>query len=341
MGMVNGIRALNALMSGTMTGAQLTTYLSTGSNSGSFQQLLTLRGQVKVLTESSVAMTAVAASSTAMTAVAASSTAMTAVLASSTAMTAVLASSTAMTAVAASSTAMTAVLASSTAMTAVAASSTAITAVAASSTAMTALNANDQAVRIWMLAGTNQVYSTFANVAAVAASSTAMTAVWASNTAADAVMTSSAAKLAVYGNDTALVALQATPAQVTRQISIGGRVSTGSTSAGSFTYTPNGTKVILLRMWETGGQDDPSLCFARGYTGTANSSTAGIILPITGENLGKSSVAYGHNTTYGNTGTYPSASNDNANVVSAANGLARCTWSLVGGTTQNVIYITV
>ena len=54
--------------------------------------------------------------------------------------------------------------ASSTAMTAVAASSTAMAAVIASSTAMTAVNANDQAVRIWMLAGTNQVWSNFASV---------------------------------------------------------------------------------------------------------------------------------------------------------------------------------
>jgi len=168
-----------------------------------------------------------------------------------------------------------------------------------------------------------------------------MTAVWASNTAADAVMTSSTAKLAVYNADSALAALQFNPTQVARQIGIGGRTSIGSTSTNSFTYRANGTKVILLRMWETGGQDDPSLCFARDYTGATNSSTAGIILPTTGENLGKSSIAFGHTTTYGNSGTYPSASNDNANVVSAANGLARYTWSVVGGTTQNVIYINV
>jgi hypothetical protein len=146
MGMINGIRALNALTSGTMTGAQLTTYLATSNNAGSFQQLLSLRGQTKILTESTLAMSAVAASSTAMTAVAASSTAMTAVAVSSTALTAVIASSTAMTAVAASSTAMTAVAASSTAMTAVAASSTAMTAVAASSTARLAVFNSDVAL---------------------------------------------------------------------------------------------------------------------------------------------------------------------------------------------------
>ena len=328
MGMINGIRTLNALCSGTMTGAQLTTYLATGSNSGSFQQLLTLRGQAKVLAESSVAMTAVIASSTAMTAVAASSTAMTAVIASSTAMTAVAASSTAMTAVAASSTAMTAVIASSTAM----------TAVIASSTAMTALNANDQAVRIWMLAGTNQVYSTFANVAAVAASSTAMTAVWASNTAADAVMTSSAAKLAVYNNDTALAALQFNPVQVARQISISGRTTTFTTSTSTVVAKPNGTKVILLRFWSSSNEAS-SINFARGYTGAKNSTTAGVILPITSENLGASAAALGHTTIYGNSGTYPSASNDNANIVSAANGLEINTW--IVGSARNYIYIAV
>ena len=120
---------------------------------------------------------------------------------------------------AASSTAMAAVIASSTAMTAVAASSTAMTAVAASSTAMAAVNANDQAVRIWMLAGTDQVWSNFASVAAVAASSTAMaaviasstamTAVAASSTAMTAVAASSTAKMAVFNSDTALNAIAA------------------------------------------------------------------------------------------------------------------------------------
>ena len=178
-------------------------------------------------------------------------------------------------------------------------------------------------------------------IASIAASSTAMTAIWSSNTASDAVLTSTTARLAVYNNDIALAALQANPTQITRQIGIGGRVTTLSTATSSFTYVANGTKVILLRMWITGGAEDPSLCFARGYTGVVNNTTAGIILPLTSENLGKAAVAFGHTPTYTNSGVYPSASNDNANVVAAANGLARYTWSITGNTTQNVIYITV
>ena len=307
---------MNAIEAGTLTGAALQTYLADvtlgAGRVADFNMLINARGHARRMASSATAMSAVANSATAMSAVANSATAMTAVANSATAMSAVIASATAM------------------------------SAVANSATAMTAINANDQAVRILMLAGTNQVYSNFANVSAVAASSTAMTAVWASNAAADAVLTSTTARLAVYNNDTALAALQANPTQVSRQIGIGaGRVTTASTATTSFTYVTNGTKVILLRMWETGGQDDPSLCFARGYTGAANSTTAGIILPLTGENLGKATIALGHTTTYANSGVYPSASNDNANVVSAANGLARNTWSLVGNTTQNVIYITV
>ncbi len=110
---------------------------------------------------------------------------------------------------AASSTAMAAVAASSTAMAAVIASSTAMAAVAASSTAMAAVNANDQAVRIWMLAGTNQVWSNFASVAAVAASSTAMAAVAASSTAMAAVAASSTAMAAVAASTTAMDAMNA------------------------------------------------------------------------------------------------------------------------------------
>ena len=118
MGMVNGIRALNALVSGTMSSAQLTTYLATGSNAGSFGQLLQLRGQSKALAASSTAMTAVAASSTAFAAVMANSTAWATVVASSTAMTAVVASSTAKMAIFNSDTALNSISASSTAMTA-------------------------------------------------------------------------------------------------------------------------------------------------------------------------------------------------------------------------------
>ena len=180
--MINGIRTLNALSSGTMTGAQLTTYLATSTNAGSFQQLLSLRGQTKLLTESTLAMTAVAASSTAVTAVAASSAAMTALNANDQAVRIWMLAGTAqvystfanVAAVAASSTAMTAVVASSTAMTAVAASSTAMTAVAASSTAMTAVAASSTA-RL-------SVFNSDAALTAIAASSVAITAIKAAPT---------------------------------------------------------------------------------------------------------------------------------------------------------------
>ena len=228
------------------------------------------------------------------------------------------------------------VAASSTAMTAVAASSTAMTAVAASSTAMTAVDANDQAVRIWMLAGTGLSYTDYASVAAVAASSTAMGAVWASNTATDAVFASATARLAVYNSDTALSALQATPTQVQRKVTSGSVAGTATSS--SFTYVANGTKIILLRVWTTGGSEDLSLVWGRGLS--SNDVAGGVRLP-NGDNLGSAAAAIGRTTTYGNSGAYPSANTDNANVVSAANGLMRRTWSLVGNTTQNVRYILV
>ncbi|MBD3768475.1 MAG: hypothetical protein IE928_11145, partial [Gammaproteobacteria bacterium] len=100
----------------------------------------------------------------------------------------------------ASSAAMTAIAESSTAMSAVAASSTAMSAIAASSTAMSAIDANDQAVRIWMLAGTGQNYANFASVTAVAASSTAMSAIAASSTAMNAVNASQTAMDAIYAS---------------------------------------------------------------------------------------------------------------------------------------------
>jgi hypothetical protein len=58
---------------------------------------------------------------------------------------------------------------------------------------MTAINSNDQALRIWMLAGTNQVYSNFANVTAVANSKTALLAIWSSNVALTNIKASTAA----------------------------------------------------------------------------------------------------------------------------------------------------
>ena len=206
------------------------------------------------------------------------------------------------------SVAFNAVVTSATAMSAVAASATAMSAVAASATAMSA----------------------------VIASATAMSAVWASNTATDAVFASATARLAVYNADTALAALQANPTQVQRKVTSG--AISGSTASSSFTYVANGTKVILLRVWTTNGSEDLSLRWGRGLT--TDDVAGGVRLP-NGDNLGVATAAIGRTTTYTNSGTYPSASNANANVVSAANGLRRGTWSRIGNTTQNVSYILV
>ena len=200
-----------------------------------------------------------------------------------------------------------------------AASSTAMNAVIASSTAMNAVIASSTAMN------------------AVAASNTAMAAVWASDTASDAVLTSATARLAIYNADTALAALQAAPAQVQRQIGIGGRTTTQSTATSSFTYVAKGTRVILLRAWLS-NTEDMALQWGRGLT--TDDVAGGLRLP-NGDNLGVTTAAIGRTTTYANSGTFPNANNANANVVSAANGLRRRVWSVTGNTTQNVIYITV
>ena len=326
MPMVRAMRMLNAIEAGTLSGSQLETLLTTDAGRlAELNVLLGLRGQCRRLAASSTAMTAVTASSTAMTAVAASSTAMTAVAASATATDAIRTNAAANNTVLGAATsvgayldririiggaASDATLAALATMTAVAANNTAMTAVIASSTAMTA----------------------------VTASSTAMTAVAASDTASDAVFTSATARLAVYNSDTALSAFQANPAQVQRQIGISGRTITGTATTSSRTYVPNGTRVILLRVWTTGGAEDLSLNWGRGLS--TNDVAGGVRLP-NGDNLGATTAAIGRTTTYANSGVYPSANNDNANVVSAANGLQRRTWSLIGSTTQNVIYIPV
>jgi hypothetical protein len=211
---------------------------------------------------------------------------------------------------------------------------------------MTAVNANDQAVRIWMLAGTTQVWSTFANVTAVAASSTAMTevaasstamtAVWASDTATDAVIASSTAKLAVYNSDTSLAALQANPTQVQRKVNSGATLSTNAWSS-AVNLVANGTKIIILRRYYTGSEYD-YINWARGSStnGTGNGPAAG----SGGRTLYTSSAALGCvSGTYTSTGAAPTANNDTANFVCAANGLRRD--SANSGATQYVYYIPV
>jgi hypothetical protein len=297
----------------------------------------------------------------------ANSQAMNAVAANSTVMTAVAASQVAMTAVAASSTAMSAVAASQVAMSAVAASQVAINAVIASQVAITAINAVDQAVRIWMLAGTNQVYSNFVNVAAVAANSTAMSAVaasstamtavaasstamsavaasstainaiWASNIASDAVFSSSVARLAVYGSDTALTALQANPTQVQRQLDTSGRVVSASSSGSTtLTFVPNGTKVILLRRYYGGGEYD---YITWGRDKTTDDSAGGVTAP-TGRSLYTGTNAQGCTSgTYNSSGSVPTLNDATGNFVTAANGLRRSNW--YNGASLYVRYIIV
>ena len=237
MGIVNGISIVNNLIAGSMSGAQLQTYLATGANLASFVQVVNVRRQLQVLRNTPAAVTAVTASATAsatvaandtalrqwllygtsynwrsfanlaellasapaMAEVAASQPAMALLVTSASAMAAVADSSTAMTAIAASAAGMTAVIASSTAMTAVAASSTAMTAVAASATAMGLVAASATAMAI--------VSVSAVAMAAVAASSTAMTAVIASSTAMAAMFASTTAKTALYDSTTASTAI--------------------------------------------------------------------------------------------------------------------------------------
>ena len=188
---------------------------------------------------------------------------------------------------AASSTAMTAVAASSTAMTAVAASSTAMTAVIASSTAMTAVNANDQAVRIWMLAGTNQVWSNFASVTAVAASSTAMAAVAASSTAKMAVFNSDTALNAIAASATAMAAMRAASGYIvgTNTASTSPVAISGPNAAGSYImlgYSKNNAISQGISLFSTRRSGSAIATSAAAITSAA--STAGadvnIALPL-------------------------------------------------------------
>jgi hypothetical protein len=149
---------------------------------------------------------------------------------------------------------MNAVAASSVAMTAIVASTTAKNAVLASSTAMSAINANDQAIRIFMLAGTNQVYSNFANVAAVAASSVAMNAVAASSVAMNAVALLKTALSAIWASEVALAAIRAITTAVDTLVSSPYTVYIDNTPA-NLTNAMVTTKSILLKSKNYNGTD--------------------------------------------------------------------------------------
>lgn len=62
MGIVNGLSIVNNLIAGSMTGAQLQTYLATGANAASFVQVTNVRRQLQVLRNTPAAVTAVTAS---------------------------------------------------------------------------------------------------------------------------------------------------------------------------------------------------------------------------------------------------------------------------------------
>lgn len=237
MGIVNGLSIVNNLIAGSMTGAQLQTYLATGANLASFVQVTNVRRQLQVLRNTPAAVTAVTASATASATVAANDAALrqwllygtsynwrsfanlAAVLASAPAMAEVAASSSAMALVAvaptvlaaviAAPTALSAVVASSVAMGVLAANSTAMTAVVASTTAMTAVVASSTAMTVIADSGTAMpiLAASSAAMTTVAASSTAMAVLVASATAMATAAASSTAKMAFFGNDVALSAI--------------------------------------------------------------------------------------------------------------------------------------
>lgn len=210
MGIVNGIGIVNNLLAGDMSGAQLQTYLGTGSNLASFVQVVNIRSQLQVVLNTPAAVSAVLASGTAGAAIVANDQALRVwVLYGSSFSHRSFAN---MTAVLASAPAMAGVAASSAAMSLIVTSAALRAAVVASAPALAAVNASDQAVRIWMLNGTDQNYINFANVAAVAASSTAMAAIAASSAAMEAVVASSAAMAAVAASTTGVNAVVAAPA---------------------------------------------------------------------------------------------------------------------------------
>ncbi len=158
---------------------------------------------------------------------------------------------------------------------------------------------------------------------------------WENNTAADNLLTSSAARLAIYNSDAALAALQANPTQIARQIGISGRCVSASTASNSFVFVPNGTKVILLRRYYSGTEYD-MINWARGSTTAAVGQG-----PIGGgRNLDTGVLALGTQSgVYTSNGTTPTTNDATANFVSAANGLQRRAFGY--GAILYVIYITV
>ncbi len=157
------------------------------------------------------------------------------------------------------------------------------------------------------------------------------------------VLNNTVGRNAVYNSDNALAALQANPATVSWFVGAAvaatqTTVNISSSATTTYTFLANGTKALLLRLYTYDTTSAPALCFARGYTGGANNTTAGTLVPITGENLGRVTGAMkGHSFDYSDTGVPPTANTDNSNLVCAANGLTRAG----GSGTLYVTYITV
>ncbi len=162
-----------------------------------------------------------------------------------------------------------------------------------------------------------------------------MAAVWVSDTATDAVFASATARLAVYNSDTALAALQATPAQVQRKVTSGATLVTNTWSS-AVNLVANNTKIIILRRFY-GYADYDYINWARGSvtSGPGQGPVAG-----SGERtLYTSTEALGCvSGTYSSNGLKP-ANNDTGNFVCAANGLRRDS-SNAGGL-MSVYYIAV
>lgn len=307
MGIVNGISIVNNLIAGSMSGAQLQTYLATGANLASFVQVVNVRRQLQVLRNTPAAVTAVSASATASAAIAAndealriwvlygtslnyrsfanfaavlgsgsamsvlaeSSDAMSALVGIPAAMAAMIATPTALSEVVASSTAMTVVANSPAGMGMVVASSTAMTAVAASSTAMTAVAASGTAMPI--LAASSTAMGT------VAASSTAMAALVASASAMATAAASSTAKMAFFGNDVALSAIAGSSVALTALRAAAGYAmvnALGSNTARAIPGTVVGGSYILVGISTSNGSGASINPLATRRSGSARPLTA-------------------------------------------------------------------
>lgn len=277
MGIVNGLSIVNNLIAGSMTGAQLQTYLATGANAASFVQVTNVRRQLQVLRNTPAAVTAVTASALAVDVIVNNDTALRQWLLYGTSynwrsfanFAAVLASAPAMAELAASSVA-TALLA---------ASPTAIARVAASSTAMTAMVSNA------------------AVMAAVAASSTAMASVVASGTSMAAVAESATAKMAMFNNDVALDAIKAsatamaalraaTQYTVVSHVATGGAVAIPANAAGSYILLgfSNGTNAtagtVSLINTRRAGSAQPNSALASPAGTAVNAQKVNMALPL-------------------------------------------------------------